>query len=112
MTVEEREKYNNYFREYRARNREKLRAYNRTYNKVWRAKYGYHNEENSRHRYPEKHRARRALRRAVARGEVKKQNCEICDSPSTGGHHDDYSQPLKVRWLCPLHHSKAHDIKY
>jgi hypothetical protein len=56
---------------------------------------------------PEKVRAPQALRRAVKRGEIKRQPCEVCGNPRSQGHHDDYSKPLEVRWLCSLHHYQA-----
>jgi len=35
--------------------------------------------------------------------------CEICKSIiDICGHHDDYNYPLKVRWLCKLHHFQWH----
>jgi hypothetical protein len=57
--------------------------------------------------------ARRALRRAVARGEVvKPSTCEACGeaTPSARlhGHHTDYSRPLDVRWLCLSCHAAEH----
>lgn len=33
---------------------------------------------------------------------------ECCGKPH--GHHPDYSRPLDVVWLCPLHHKQAHEI--
>lgn len=37
------------------------------------------------------------------------QPCEICgDLKRVHGHHEDYSDPLNVIWLCPSHHMKAH----
>jgi hypothetical protein len=34
--------------------------------------------------------------------------CEVCKSPDTHAHHDDYSKPLDVRWLCSQHHGQEH----
>lgn len=35
--------------------------------------------------------------------------CEDCQQfGETHGHHDDYEQPLAVRWLCPVCHAKFH----
>ena len=49
-----------------------------------------------------------AVRRAVRRGELVPQPCETCGTTPTHGHHDDYSKPLDVRWLCRSCHYKAH----
>ena len=45
---------------------------------------------------------------AVRSGKLKRQPCEVCADSSTHAHHDDYSKPLDVRWLCPLHHAEWH----
>lgn len=45
----------------------------------------------------------------VKTGELVKQPCEFCGSLNVHAHHDDYSKPLEVRWLCPLHHKQWHD---
>lgn len=55
-----------------------------------------------------KHMARMSLRKAVARGKIAREPCEICGSLPVEAHHDDYSQPLSVRWLCPTHHREHH----
>lgn len=47
------------------------------------------------------------LRRAVRRGLVIKKPCEVCGDFRSQGHHDDYTKPLEVRWLCPKHHHQA-----
>lgn len=52
--------------------------------------------------------ARRAVNDAIKCGRMKRQLCEVCGDPNTHGHHDDYSRPLDVRWLCPKHHAAVH----
>lgn len=41
-------------------------------------------------------------------GVLVQQPCEVCGDPVTDAHHDDYSKPLDVRWLCKLHHRAQH----
>lgn len=96
--------------DYRQRNIVKLRQYKKKYNKKWRKENGYHNEINSKKRYPKKEAARSVLKYAVKKGLILRGACEIpgCKSTKTHGHHDDYSKPLAVRWLCPLHHTEVH----
>jgi ribosomal protein S27AE len=52
--------------------------------------------------------ARRVVRLAVAAGILKRRRCEKCKATKTHAHHDDYSQPLRVRWLCAKHHVERH----
>ncbi len=56
---------------------------------------------------PLKIQARRILQSHVRRGKIKAQPCEICGAKADG-HHDDYSKPLEVRWLCRKHHMMEH----
>jgi ribosomal protein S27AE len=37
-----------------------------------------------------------------------KQPCEVCGNLKAQAHHDDYSKPLQVRWLCQKHHTEHH----
>lgn len=55
-----------------------------------------------------RHEARWKVRRAIASGEMVRQPCETCGAVPAHGHHDDYSRPLDVRWLCPKHHREHH----
>lgn len=36
------------------------------------------------------------------------QSCEVCGVEKAEAHHDDYSRPGDVRWLCRKHHSQHH----
>ena len=36
--------------------------------------------------------------------------CEICGSDKVNAHHDDYAHPLKIRWLCDIHHTEWHKV--
>jgi len=40
---------------------------------------------------------------------IQASNCSICNSTEKiEGHHDDYTKPLKVRWLCEKCHKEWH----
>lgn len=52
--------------------------------------------------------ARRAVKYALRRGDLTRDPCEVCGGEPTDGHHDNYSKPLEVRWLCKTHHGQAH----
>lgn len=52
--------------------------------------------------------ARRLVQRAVKRGTMTRLPCEVCGETKSEGHHDDYSKPLDVRWLCRKHHTEHH----
>jgi hypothetical protein len=58
---------------------------------------------------PGKKAAERAISRGVRSGTVKKLfNCQVCGSPrKVEAHHEDYSQPYSVMWLCKKHHWQA-----
>lgn len=57
--------------------------------------------------YPEKYKARTAVFNAVATGKLERKPCEVCGATAQG-HHEDYSKPLDVRWLCRKHHDELH----
>ena len=66
----------------------------------------------NRRRRPEDHaareRVRQKARRAISNGLLVKGACERCGDMKVHAHHEDYSRPLDVNWLCPLHHSERH----
>ena len=62
-----------------------------------------------RNKYPEKVRAHQKLYRAIRDGKIKRRPCRVCNTTyRVEGHHEDYSKPLKVLWLCTLHHKAKH----
>ena len=63
-------------------------------------------------RYREKHAANRAAFYAIRSGELVRQPCEVCGESKVDAHHDDYSQPLAVRWLCRKHHAEHHSREF
>jgi predicted transcriptional regulator len=85
---------------------------------------GLHLEKTRRHvakhaeKYPEETAARKAFAEAVRSGRiVRPDTCEACGQKpapnrlgrsSVQGHHDDYSKPFEVRWLCQPCHNRHH----
>lgn len=61
-----------------------------------------------RERFPEKERAKQAVNRAIRNGSLVPQPCEVCGSKKVHAHHDEYSKPLDVKWLCPKDHASRH----
>lgn len=97
------EECKSYMRDYR----DSIRAYYRSYSEKYRRKNGYYNEENSKNRYPEKQKARSAVHRALKKGTLIRLKCLVCNFPKTEAHHENYSKPLEVIWLCKQHHVEA-----
>lgn len=52
--------------------------------------------------------ARDSVRWAIAGGRLKRLPCEVCGNEKSHAHHEDYSKPLKVKWLCGDHHARVH----
>lgn len=96
-----------YANAYRNANIEKARAQSR----AWHAAHPEETRENLRKtkaRAPWKERARTQVHRALRAGLLVKKPCEVCGSEKAQAHHDDYSKPLEVRWLCHPHHMEHH----
>ena len=56
-----------------------------------------------------KRHARDLVNSEIRKGYLIPQPCEACGtSISIEAHHDDYSKPLHVRWLCVVHHREHH----
>lgn len=97
-----------YQRKWARENRDKRLAYERAWAKA-------HPEERreivrrARYKDPAKYRAGNTLRRALYAGKIEREPCERCGTRhDVQAHHDDYTRPLDVRWLCRKHHMELH----
>ena len=94
-------------REWRSNNRERylesvrIRRRNRSdeYNE---------NNRNKRFFEPEKTKAVNDLNHAISAGKVVRQPCEVCGAFPAHAHHNDYSKPLDILWLCQDCHNELH----
>ena len=59
-------------------------------------------------KHPMAARAHGIARRALRDGILIKGPCEVCGASKVHAHHDDYGEPLNVRWLCVTHHWEHH----
>ena len=57
----------------------------------------------------QKNAARRMAQAARQLGILVPQLCEVCGVNDVVIHHDDYTKPLQVRWLCSSHHQELHN---
>ena len=99
---------NEYAKEYRERNREKLKLYARKFRSEKRSTRDKEKQKKSieewTKKHPERRKAHKAVSYALKTGKLKKQNCRECGVAVVQAHHEDYSKPLEVIWLCPKHH--------
>ena len=54
---------------------------------------------------------RHKTRQYLIDGKIKKKNCLVCGSKEVIAHHEDYSNPINVIWLCEKHHKEYHKRK-
>jgi hypothetical protein len=45
---------------------------------------------------------------AIKTGKLIRQPCQACGNEQSEAHHEDYSKPLDVKWLCRKHHAALH----
>ena len=90
------------------RNRDRTKGYM----KKWRAKHFKSQKEQDKKRYyshKEENAAKGKVNYAKIKGELIPKPCETCGViNSIHAHHDDYSKPLDVRWLCSSCHKLFH----
>lgn len=91
-------------------NRQLKVGYYREYDRQRGSRQSYSYTAEYRATYPNKYAAHCAVNNAVRDGKlVKPSACEVCGfGGHIVGHHDDYSQPLVVRWLCQPCHTAWH----
>ena len=97
-------------RKYRLEHTKERTSYSKKYRKQkivdirsWRADYRVKNLE--------KERVRWFCWKAVQDGIIKKLPCKICKNKKVEAHHEDYTKPLEVVWLCRKHHCEIHRKK-
>ena len=117
-------------RKYRVENIEQIREYDRLRGQLERRKDNVKHVRVQRRRHPEKHaadleasrrwRGRNKIKRAchiivehaIKDGKLVAKDCERCGAGREGNeiqaHHEDYSKPLDVVWLCTVCHGKRH----
>lgn len=42
------------------------------------------------------------------RGKIQRLSCTVCGDPKAQMHHTDYTQPMKVQWICRPCHMDIH----
>lgn len=98
----------------RYRSTEYGRERQRAYHKAWlKTEAGRRHRARRQRRYdaanPEKRAAHGAVKRALKRGDMHRQPCRECGTiANVHAHHEDYSRPLDVVWLCRKHHMERH----
>jgi hypothetical protein len=60
---------------------------------------------NNKYKLRERAIIRRKVRTAIESKRIIKLPCSICGNPLSEAHHEDYSKPLEITWLCRHHHS-------
>lgn len=61
-----------------------------------------------RKRNPQKTAAHSMVAYHIRSGHLHKEPCEVCSETEAHAHHDDYTKPLNIRWLCDFHHKEWH----
>lgn len=97
-------------RAHRVANPEKLAAYERQRfhgNPIRRAA-AYATARRHTRLHPLKKKTRSITGQAIRSGALLREPCTVCGSAKSEAHHDDYTKPLEVRWLCRKHHMELH----
>jgi hypothetical protein len=94
----------------RNENIDRIRAYDRERGKTDARKQAFKAKNARKNKQPGYMKSHNALIRAVKSGMiVRPDHCSRCLIPGEPqAHHDDYSKPLDVMWLCPICHAARH----
>ena len=57
-------------------------------------------------RHPVERHAHKIVFINIRNGKLKRQPCEVCGKLKVEAHHEDYSRPLEINWLCKKHHAE------
>lgn len=101
-------------REWRRDNGDHYRAYHKEYRKKYSQEHpGEYASRMALYRAtasPEKVALHKLAHDKVYRAKLQKRPCAVCGALDVvHAHHEDYSEPLKVVWLCPYCHSRLHN---
>jgi hypothetical protein len=91
------------------KNKEKLAEYRREYTAKNRQIINEWQKKN-RLRYSDKIKARATVQTKLRSGAMVRKPC-FCGEIKSEAHHEDYSKPLDVIWLCIKHHKELHKNK-
>lgn len=61
-----------------------------------------------RNKFKEKVAAHNKVAKSIMNGSLIKLPCQICGNEKSNAHHEDYSKPLDIIWLCRKHHEEIH----
>jgi hypothetical protein len=95
-------------RKYNELNKKSIRLNKKKYNESHREILRKSNKS-WKNKNPHKIEAERKISYAIRIGKIKKQNCTKCDSSKDlHAHHEDYTKPLEIIWLCRTCHFQRH----
>lgn len=86
---------------------ERTREYQRAY---YQRNRGELNNQTAQYKddYPERAAARLAIHKAIADGDLARGPCFVYGGEPADGHHEDYSKPYEIIWLCRICHTTYH----
>ena len=119
MPFANKDKRKKYLKEYYLKNKEKIDRYRRQWaidniekEAEYKSKWLKNNLDKiyewEKSNHVEGRKAYIKVRIAMKKGILQKQPCIECGKMKVHAHHEDYSKPLDVIWLCPIHHKRLH----
>ena len=59
----------------------------------------------------QRNKIRNKTKKLIKTEKIKKKPCQIWNSKNSIAHHEDYTNPYKIIWLCEKHHKEYHEGK-